>query len=311
MKTKQKNNLQITLITSFITLFLISFNTNADTLSDKVSACNAAMNKGDLTAAISVSDEMLKLDSKSRDGLLCKGRALGAKGDYAEGLNTLEMAAKQSQPGFEKIISYIFIGNLHKNNNKNTAAITAYETSIKICDAEKNDKFKRIKLNLIGDTHTQNNDLNAALASYQAATKLAMNDNERAENFELLGTTYSALNQHDAAIEFQLKASMMQDKAGTRDDYANASLALGRVYTQAKDYPAAENTYAKLIKFSKDNGSAYYETKANYGLAQTKAAEGDSISAKNMMTDALKMAKNIGENDLAAEIDSALKKLNN
>ena len=103
----------------------------------------------------------------------------------------------------------------------------------------------------------------------------------------------------------------MQDKAGTRDDYANASLALGRVYTQAKDFPAAENTYAKLIKFSKDNGSVYYETKANYGLAQAKAAEGDHVAAKSMMTDALKSAKNIGENELAEEIDSSLKKLNN
>lgn len=308
---KQNNNLQTTLITSFIILFLISFNTSADTLLDKISACTAAMNKGDVTQAISVSNEILKLDNKNRDGLLCKGRALGVNGQYDEALSTLELAAKQSQPGFEQMITYIFIGNLHKNNSKNTAAITAYETSIKICDAEKNDKFKRINLNLIGDTYTQNNDLNAALTSYQAGSKLAMNDNERAEDFERLGATYSALNQYDAAIEHQLKATLMQDRAGTRDDYANASLALGRIYTQAKDYPAAENTYAKLIQFSKDNGSAYYETKASYGLAQTKAAEGDSTSAKTMMGDALKMATNMGETDLAAEIDNSLKKLGN
>ena len=308
---KQKNNLQITLIISFITLFIISINVNADTLSDKISTCVAAMNKGDVTQAISVSNEILKLDNKNRDGLLCKGRALGVKGEYSEALSTLEMAAKQSQSGFEQVIAYIFIGNLNKKNNKNAAAIAAYEASIKICDTEKNDKFKRISFNLIGDTHTQNNDLNAALTSYQAGSKLAMNDNERAEDFEHLAATYSALNQHDAAIEYQLKATLMQDRAGTRDDYANASLALGRVYTQAKDYPAAENTYAKLIQFSKDNGSAYYETKASYGLAQTKAAEGDSTTAKTMMSDALKVAKNMGETDLAAEIDDSLKKLNN
>ena len=307
---KQKNKLQITLITSFITLFSLSFNVNADALSDKIAACTAAMNNGDLAGAISASNDILKLDSKNRDGLLCKGRALGAQGEYSEALTTLEMAAKESQPGFEQIISHIFIGNLHKNNNKYAAAIAAYNASLKISEAEKNDKFKRINLNLMGDTHTQNNDLNAALASYQAGSMLAMNDNERAENFEHLGATYSALNLHDAAIEYQLKATLMQERAGTRDDYANATLALGRVYTQAKDYPAAENTYAKLIKFSKDNGSAYYETKANYGLAQTKAAEGDNNTAKSMMTDALKVAKNMGEADLAAEIDLSLKKLN-
>lgn len=304
---KHKNNLQITLITSFITLFLISLNTSADTLQDKSTACNAAMNKGDLTTAISVSNDILKFDNKNHDGLLCKGRALGAKGEYVEALSTLEKAAKESKAGFEQIISTIFIGNLHKNNKKYIAAIAAYETSIKICEAEKNDKFKRINLNLIGDTQTQNNDLNAALASYLAATKLAMNDNERAENFENLGATYSALNQHNAAIEYQLKATLMQDVAGTREDYANSSLALGRIYAQAKDFPAAENTYAKLVKFSKDNGSAYYEARASVGIAQTKAASGDSAAAKLWLEGAKRIATETKDDALMQEIESSVK----
>lgn len=311
MKIQQKYKFQNTLIICFTALFLISFNVSADTLSDKISACNAAINKIDFTVAMSIADEILKLDSNNRDGLLCKGRALGATGKYNEALGTLEQAAKQKQSSLEQIITNIFIGNLHKNNNKNAEAITAYETSIKICDAEKNDKFKRINLNLIGDTHTQNNDLNAALASYQAGAKFLMNDNERAESFEHIAATYSGLGKYNNAIEYQLKATIMQDRSGSRDDYANASLALGQMYTLDKDYPAAENTYAKLIKFSKNNGSAYYETKANFGLAQAKAAEGDNAAAKTMMTDALKMAKNMGENNLANEIDASLKKLSN
>ncbi len=310
MKMQQKNNLQMTLITSFITLFLLSFNANADTLAEKVSACTNAMNKGDLVGAMSAAGEILKLDNKNYDGLLCKGRAQSAKGGYAEALITLELAAKQAQPGFEQIISQIFIGNLHKNNNKNAAAIAAYETSIKICETEKNDKFKRINLNLIGDTQTQNNDFKAALASYQAAAKLAMNDNERAESFEHIAAANSALGQNDAAIEYQLKASMMQSQSGTREDFANASLALARYHLQAKDYIAAQNTYAKLIKFSQDNGSAYFEAKANYGLAQTKLAAGDNLTAKSLMEDALKLAKSSGEGELANEINVSLKKLN-
>ena len=310
MKMQQKNNLQMTLITSFITLFLLSFNANADTLAEKVSACTNAMNKGDLVGAMSAAGEILKLDNKNYDGLLCKGRAQSAKGDYAEALITLELAAKQAQPGFEQIISQIFIGNLHKNNNKNAAAIAAYEASIKICETEKNDKFKRINLNLIGDTQTQNNDFKAALASYQAAAKLAMNDNERAESFEHIAAANSALGQNDAAIEYQLKASMMQGQSGTREDFANANLALARYHLQAKDYIAAQNTYAKLIKFSQDNGSAYFEAKANYGLAQTKLAAGDNLTAKSLMEDALKLAKSSGEGELANEINVSLKKLN-
>ena len=166
----------------------------------------------------------------------------------------------------------------------------------------------------MGEAHTQNNDLNAALASYLVGYKLTKNDNERADSFdsfERLGITYSALGQHDLAIEYQLKGMLMQQKAGTLDQYADASLALGKVYANAKEYPQAEKTYNKLIRFAKDNGGAYYEAKASYGLAQVAAAKGDTSNAKAMMGDALKIAKNIGDAGLATEIETSIKKLPN
>ena len=305
-------SLQNTLILLSTVLLLISFNASADTASEKISACNAALNQADVNGALRISDEILKQQSNNRDGLLCKGRALGAQGKYEDALIALKMAEMQSNAGFEKILAHIFIGNLHAKNNKTAEAITSYEASIKICDAEKYmDKYKRINLNLIGDAHTQNKDLNAALVSYMEASKLAMNDNERANDFERLGSTYSALGKNNDAIEYQLKATLMHDKSGTREQFANASVALGRVYETAKDYPAAENTYTKLLKFSKDNGSGYYETLANYGLARNKAAIGDIASAKIMLANASSMAKNMGEADLVAEIEASLKKLNN
>jgi tetratricopeptide (TPR) repeat protein len=88
-------------------------------------------------------------------------------------------------------------------------------------------------------------------------------------------------------------------------------LALAEFYGKAKEYANAEKTYAKLIQFSKDNGGAYYEAKASYGLAQIKALRGDTSNAKTMMAEAFKIAKNIGENDLATEIETSIKKLNN
>lgn len=313
---KQNNSSQITLIISFITLILINFNAKADTLSDKVSACNAALNKTDVASAIAISEEIFKLQTNNRDGLLCKGRALSAQspavqGKYVEALVSLDQAVKQSKPGFEQILAYIFVGNLHAKNNKMAEAIASYEQSIKNSELDKLDKFKRINLNLIGDAHTQNKDLNAALASYTAASKLAMNDNERAEDFERLAAAYGGLGKSNEAIEYQLKATLMHDKSSTREQFANASVALGRVYEAAKDYPAAENTYKKLLKFSQDNGSAYYETLANFGIARTKAASGDTAGAKTMLADASTKAKSMGENDLAAEIEAAFKKLNN
>ena len=304
-----------TLIKIFITLFFISFNlsniVHAQDLSEKAFACNAALDKGNIANAILVSDEILQLEANNRDGLLCKGRALGAQGKYDAALSALEMAAKQSKSGFDDIITYLLIGNLHKQNNKNAEAIASYEKSLKVSEAEKNDKFKLINHNLMGEAYVQNNDLNAALASYLVGYKLTKNDNERADSLERLGITYSALGQHDLAIEYQLKGMLMQQKSGTLDQYADASLALGKVYANAKEYPQAEKTYNKLIRFAKDNGGAYYEAKASYGLAQVAAAKGDTSNARAMMSDALKSAKNIGDAGLATEIETSIKKLPN
>ena len=320
IKMKHEKISTNTLIKLFIVLFFISFNLNnivhAQDLSEKTFACNSALDKGDIAHAIVVSDEILQLEPNNRDGLLCKGRALGAQspvtqGKYDVALNALEMAAKQSKPGFEEIISHLLIGNLHKQNNKNAEAIASYEKSLKVSEAEKNDKFRLINHNLMGEAHMQNNDLNAALASYLMGSKLTKNDNERADSFERLGITYSALGQHDLAIEYQLKGMLMQQKSGTLDQFADASLALGKVYANAKEYPQAEKTYAKLIQFAKDNGGAYYEAKASYDLAQMKAASGDTNNAKALMGDALELAKNIGDTGLATAIETSIKKLPN
>jgi tetratricopeptide (TPR) repeat protein len=304
-------HLQNTLINIFIILFFISFNVSAQDFSEVNAACNSALDKGNVANAISLADEILKQEASNHNALLCRGRALGAQGKYNEALSTFDLAAKQSKPGFEEIITYLLIGNLHLENEKYTDAIVSYEKSLKICEAEKNDKFRLINHNLIGEAQTQNNDLNAALASYLAGSKLTKNDNERADSYERLGSTYSALGQHDLAIEHQLKGVIMQQKSGTLDQYANASLALGKVYEKAKEYPNAEKTYTKFIQFAKDNGGAYYEAKASYELAQIKLLSGDTTSAKALLTDALKMAKNIGEGGLASEIEASIKKLNN
>jgi len=300
-----------TLTITFITLILISFYSYAEDISGKITACNTAVNNNDATAALKLADEILKREVTNRDALLCKGRALGVQGNYNEALSTLEKAEKESKDNFDQIITNILIGNLHKQNQKNTEAIASYEKSLKICEVTTNEKFARINHNLIGDTHTQNNDLNAALTSYLAGSKLANNDNERADSFERLAATYKALNQYDSAIEYQLKSVQMQRIAGTLDDFANASLELGRIYTLAKDYPNAEKTLNKLVQFSKDNGGAYYEAKANLYLAQSKAASGDASGAKALIADARNTAKSIGATDLTSEIDAAEKKLNN
>ena len=301
--------IQVKLILIVNSLFLFSLSANANTadVAEKLGECTAALSKGDLTTAVKTSTDLLKLDPKNHDGLQCKGRALGAQGKYAEAVSALEASAANTTDGFEEIISYLFLGNLHKDNNKNTEAIAAYEKSIKVCELEKNDKYKRISLNLMAEAQVRNKDLNAALTSNLAGYKLAMNDNERADSLERVATTYKALGEYDKAIEHQIKAVNMQKKSGTLDQYANANLALGDIYVAAKDYASAEKTYANLAKFSNDQGGAYFEAKADLGLAQTKAASGDAATAKVFVDKAKMIAKDTKDNALLQEIEQAIK----
>jgi tetratricopeptide (TPR) repeat protein len=300
---------QITLVLLFNSLFLFSLSANANStdVAEKLAECTAALSKGDLNTAVKSSSALLKLDPKNHDGLQCNGRALGAQGKYAEAVSALEDSATNTADGFEQIISYLFLGNLHKDNNKNAEAIAAYEKSIKICEAEKNDKYKRISLNLMGEAQAQSKDYNAALASYLAGSKLAMNDNERADSLERLAASYKALGQYDHAIEYQIKGVNMQKKAGTLDQYANANLSLGDIYIAAKDYASAEKTFANLAKFSNDQGGAYFEAKADVGMAQTKIASGDAAAAKVFVEKAKTIAKDTKDKALEQEIEQAIK----
>ena len=301
--------LQSTLIKLFIPLIFINFNANSKTLLEKNTACNHAVNKGDFNAAIKQADDILKSKANDNDALLCKGRALGAQGQYAEALSVLTLAEKQATDNFNSIISNMLIGNLHKANQQYAEAIASYEKSISFAKNSTNEKLERANQNLIGAVYSQNKDYNASLARYLVASKLAMNDNERAESFGLLAANYNILGQHDLAIENQMKALQMQKKAGTLDEFADASLSLGQLYTAAKEYANADKTLTKFAEFAKENGGAYYEAKAKLYLAQNKAASGDSQSAKAFIADARSIAKSVGDSGLNVEIDEIAKKL--
>lgn len=305
MKFKLKN----TLITISTLLFLNSFNAFSAEVSAEVKACNDAVNKGDTKAALMQSEAILEKNKTDYEGLLCKGRALAQQGDYKKALAAMETAVNSTEDIFAKTVSYILIGNLHKSNHQPEAAVASYMKSIEMCEKKGNKTYTRMNYNFIGDTYFDEKDLDAALDNYQISVRLANNDNERAESFERLAKTYNARGNHDKAIEFQLKATVMQKQAGSLTAYADSTLLLGQYFYDAKEYSHAERNYKKLAKFAKDNGGAYYEAKANYRLAEAMYANGDKEGAKALFADANKLATKIGAKQLASEIKATQNKL--
>ncbi|HSR01763.1 MAG TPA: tetratricopeptide repeat protein [Methylophilaceae bacterium] len=305
MTIKLENTLKIT----FITLIIISFNVFSKEPSKEVLACNQAVNKGDAETALRYAKAILEKNSSDHEGLLCKGRSLKIQGKYEDALVAMQSAVEAAKEPFAKTISYILIGNLHQSNNKSEEAIASYTKSLEICTQTGNQTYSRINHNLIGDTHKKQNDLNAALDSYATGLRLANNDNERAESFENVAKIYNAQGNHDKAIEFQLKAVVMQKQAGSLTAYADSSLLLGQYFYDAKSYSEAERHYKKLAKFAKDNGGAYYEASANYHLAEAMYANGDKTGARTLIVDAKQLAEKIGAKQLAEEIAAAEQKL--
>ncbi len=294
--------LQNTLILSFITLILISYKANAEDVSALVSRCSDAMTAGQSEKALDAAEAALKQDGSYTEALLCKGRALATQGKYSEAQAALEQGVKTAKSGYDNGIATLLLGNLHKDNKNYMQAIANYQKSLETFKQQNYPRFIYISHMLLGETYQLNNDLNSALTTFQAASKAANNDNERADSYASLAGAHAALSQLDGAIEYQLKSTMMQKKAGTLDQYANATLQLGQYYLQAKDYKNAGATFSKLRDFAKANGGSYYEAKADLSMAQNDIDANDNDAAKLHLEEAQAIAKKLNDAELNAEI---------
>lgn len=297
--------LQVTLSCIVIILF---FN-NVYAASSEIIACNQAIEKGDNKAALAISANLLSNSKTDIDALICQGRALSAKGDFNAALKSFNAATENSKDAFDKTVSTLLTGQAYKALKQYDQAIANYQLTITNAQASNNRAFARIAHNAIADAYFENNQLALALPEYEIGSKLAENDNERGESYEKIALTHHHMNQHDLALEYQIKAYLMNEQVGSLDQYANSSIELGSYYTITKNYVSAENVLNKIIKFAKEQGGAYYEAKGSYVLAKVKVATGDIPAAKTLIAHAKSIAKNTYDQALNIEIDQETKGL--
>lgn len=296
--------LEKTLIILFTSLILFNLNALAASVDALINDCTESMNRGKSDKALAAAEAALKQENAHHAALLCKGRALGAQGKYVEAQSALEQGAKAAKSEYDAGIAALLLGNLHKDNQHHVQAVASYQKSLALFQSQKNQRFVYISHMLLGETYAQSRDLNTALASYQAANKAANNDNERADSYARLASVYAGLGQYDNAIEHQLKSTLMQQKSGTLDQYADAVIQLGQYHLLAKDYKNAGVTFNKLRDFAKANGGVYYEAKANLLLAQSDVAANDVNAAKSHLAEAQAIADKLNDKELNAEISA-------
>lgn len=294
---------------AFVLLLCLPLVTNAQ--SQGAAACYEALEGGKTEDALMHADKLLKAESKNREALLCKGRAHAELKQYNEGLAALQAADMLSSRPSDHVVALLMIGNVQKDAGKQAEAFASYNQALDAAKAKNDKTLQRLALNIIGETQVDAGLTQEGLQSYLQGAGFAANDNERGESYGRVAAAYSRLGNHEQAVEYQVKAVLMQERAGEPDEYANAGLELGRLYTSAKNYGQAENAIKKVLKFAQDNGSAYWEARSNYMLGLNKAEQGDVAAARTLLLEAHHNARRIGAASLAAEIGDAMLKLPN
>ncbi|NOS96467.1 MAG: hypothetical protein HOP26_08610 [Methylotenera sp.] len=297
--------LQITLTSIFISLF---FN-NVYAISPNAADCNKAFEHGDVAAATTAAKKALDINKSDRDALICQGRLLSVKDDLNGALAAFNAANEFSTDAFDKAVIALVTAHAYKTAKQFPQAISSYQQTIELAQSAKHQGFERMSLVAIGDIYFQDKQYTQALEFFISANKLDANDNERGESYERVALTYHELNQHTLALEHQLKAYFMHEKAGTLDQYAHSSIELGRYYTIEKNYASAERILNKIINFAKKQGGAYFEAKGSIVLAQLKVAMGDTSSAKDLIEYAKLIAKNTNDQILDEEINKETQQL--
>lgn len=283
----------------------------AEDVAGKITDCNRAISEGDASKALALAEQVLRQQANNRDALMCQGRAYGGTGKTQQALQALQTAEKVSEKPLDRIVALTLIGNVQKSAGQTDAAMQAYQQSLALSRAEKNVRFERINLNLIGETQVAAKQLEKALEHFQAGSKLAANDNERADNYARIADVYNKQGKHDQAIEYQVKSVLMQERSGDADSFAGATLELGRMYSDARDYPNAEKYINKIIKLGKEQGGPYWEATGYLYLARSKSAHGQHAEARTLLGEAQKISDEIGAQALSDEIRLAMNSLAN
>lgn len=297
--------LQVSLSILLITLFI----NNVYAISLESTACKQAYDQGDAKTALAQASKALNINKKDNDALLCQGRTHATMGDFSNALVSFKLAETLASNAYDKAVATLLTGNAYKSLKQYDAAISSYQQTILHANAANNQFFERLAHNGIGDVYSEKDQLAQGLVEYELGNKLAANDNERAESFEKLALAYHNLNKNSLALEYQIKAYLMNETAGNLDQYAHSSIELGRYYAIEKKYASAENVLNKIIKFAKEQGGAYFEAQGSYILAKVKVATGDMPAAKALIANAKMIAKNTHDKLLDEEIDQETKNL--
>jgi tetratricopeptide (TPR) repeat protein len=277
-------------------------------ISNKINECNQLVKSENPQKALDLSSQLIHLNPSSRDVFLCKGRAEVALSQYKQAIESFKTVGRLSSTDMERMMASAMLGNAYKANNQTQEAIVQYKAALETSKSLKNQGLERVSHELIASALFLATKYDEAIAEYQIALKLAQNDGERADIYERTAEAYEKLNKRDAAIEYQVKASLAHTKYSDIDKQVNAQLELARMYIESDLYDQAGKVIEKVLAVTKD-ASPYWEAKCYIYMAKLKLAFHQNDKANDYVALAGKLNEPLQDKDLSELLQNLSKQL--
>jgi tetratricopeptide (TPR) repeat protein len=300
---------KLTLVACGLTLTIgDAFAIESSDFQKKILECNQLVKSDNTQSALEFSAQLIKQNKTSREAYVCKGRAELALGQFPEAVDTFKQVNQLSQSAMDKMMAQAMLGNAYKGGKQQAEALESYKQALAVSKTTGNKGLERVSHELIASALFLGEKYDDALAEYQIALKLAQNDGERAEIYERMAECYEHQAKLDAAIDYQIKASLAHTHYSDLDRQVNAQLELGRLYTEANSFDQAKSVIDKVLALAKD-GSEYWEAKSSIYMAKLMHRMHKEVEAKELLVSAEKLNQRIGDQYLTDLTQATSKEL--
>lgn len=262
-----------------------------------VHGCHAALQRADFASAIKLGRE-----AGDYEGLLCSGKAQLASGDPTGATATFADLAKIADTPSRQLVAMVFRARAAKASNHAQEALDLYDRALTLARSLGQKQSILVTLNESGKILQASGNLQGALDRFREAYGYAANDNERAECNHLMAEAYSALGNHDKAIEHQLKSVMLEERSGDLEHYLAARMALAAISIQAKDFNRAQREIEESLPVAQVNDSPYWEARILLQAARLERVRGNMEQSKSRISRARGIAQQLGDLTLLQEL---------
>lgn len=244
-----------------------------------------------------------EMDS-SHDGHLCVVRAYLALGKPKDAISRLASVEKLSSTPYERMLTATYQGRAAKAMGDTASAIRHFQQAAALAAESRQKQAQWFNLNELGQIQLEGQDTKSSLESFLKAYTFAANDNERSESDQLIASAYKAQKDLDHAIEYQLKATLLEKRSGELEGYVNTVLELADLRIANNELIAAEKNVKEVVSITSGAKSDYWNARTFHVVAKLELAKGNLDAYRRARDEAKSYADKSGDKALQQLVES-------